>query len=766
MYDYSNLSDNEFEKLCSDILSRELNVQLRYFGPGRDGGIDLVDNISKKNIVVQIKHYSKSKFSSLKASLKKEVEKIEKMTPKPQKYYICTSQELTAANILEIYEMFSDYMESDKNIFTKLEIDSFLSKPNNQDILKKNFKLWLVADQLLTQVINRNVFIDGEVLLEDLNQDFKYFVQTKLFNECIDILKKTKRVMLLGEPGVGKSITSKMITFYFVKKGYQIRYTTNGDITNLKTSLHENKDVKEIILIDDCFGQYYFKLKEWQDSELISLMKYISMNENKMLILNTRITVLNEAQGISRQLREYFEDGKLNLKVINMNEIDKEEKAEIFYNHLVRNEIPKEYYLSIRKKRNYQKIVFHNNYNPRIIEYVTHKNRYTKVKPEGYFSYIIQTLDKPEEVWEEEFKYGLSVEDRIFMFTLFSLTDTYIDINVLEECFLNSIKTEPHMDYTVNHFSGCKRRLSNSLIKIIDDHGSELIGVLNPSINDYMKHVFTTNPVLKDTIINHALYIEQLEKLVNHREDHIQNLVKKGLIFDYKCIDNRIYIYLAWILVQEGLLIKNYKKILLQAISSMESTEEFFNTRIRKITILTKALKNTKLLDFYAIKNAFSDDEFISPLISSLKLDDVVELMSGLKIFGTEYEYLYEELKDVLLDKIDNHMENFNFFQYISDKSYLININSENPFQDFSTSISESIYQDIWDELSLIDVEEIEGKIDDTIHDNIQLHDIDSLIYDYFREEPDYEREEFTKGGYDSASKDMVDIIFDREIKN
>lgn len=338
MYDYSNLSDNEFEKLCSDILSRELDVNLRYFGPGRDGGIDLIDNIREKNIVVQVKHYSRSSFSSLRTSLRKEVEKIQAMNPIPKHYYVCTSLELTAANIEEIYEIFSDYMESDKNIFTKLEIDTILNKPSNQDILKKNFKLWLVADQLLTQVINRSVFIDGEVLLDDLERDFKYFVQTKLFNECIDILQKARRVMLIGEPGVGKSITSKMLTFYFVKSGYQIRYTTNGDVNDLKGALQESKEVKEVILVDDCFGQYYFKLKEWQDTELISLMKYISMNENKILILNTRITVLNEAQGMSRKLREYFEDGKLKMKVINMNDIGNEEKAEIFYNHLLKYE--------------------------------------------------------------------------------------------------------------------------------------------------------------------------------------------------------------------------------------------------------------------------------------------------------------------------------------------------------------------------------------------------------------------------------------------
>ncbi|MGK9185339.1 restriction endonuclease [Priestia filamentosa] len=40
MFDYTNLSPHEFEVLCADILSRELNITLRCFSPGRDGGID------------------------------------------------------------------------------------------------------------------------------------------------------------------------------------------------------------------------------------------------------------------------------------------------------------------------------------------------------------------------------------------------------------------------------------------------------------------------------------------------------------------------------------------------------------------------------------------------------------------------------------------------------------------------------------------------------------------------------------------------------
>lgn len=765
MFDYSNLSDYEFEKLCSDILSRELDVHLRCFGPGRDGGIDLVDKIIEKNIVVQVKHYSRSTFSSLRTSLKKELDKISKMIPKPKKYYICTSLELTLENIKEIYVMFSEYMESDKNIFTKIELDKFLSNSKNQDILKKNFKLWLVADQLLTQVINRSAFIDGEVLLDDLESDFKYFVQTELFNECIEILQKTMRVMLIGEPGVGKSITSKMLTFYFVKQGYQIRYTTNGDIKNLKASLYENKEVKEIILIDDCFGQYYFKLKEWQDEELISLMKYISMSKNKILILNTRITVLNEAQGMSRKLRNYFEDGKLNIKIINMNEIDKEEKAEIFYNHLLKNKIPKDHYLSIRKNKNYRQIINHRNYNPRIIEYVTHKKRYSNVKAEDYYSYIMKTLNQPEEVWSEEFKYGLSVEDRIFMYTLFSLTDTHIDINILKECFLNRIKIESYTDHTVNLFLECKRRLSNSLIKIIDTNDREMVGVMNPSINDFMKYVFTENLPLKESIIDSAIYIEQIEKISDDSESHIQKIVCNGEILKFKSLDNKIYAYIAWVVIQEGLLFENYKKFLIKAIDCFETIEVIFNKRISKVTILKNIFESKSLFNFYGFNDAFEDIEFRNSLISNLGLEDAVEFMNIVENFEDKYSYIYDELLESMIDKIEYYIEELDLFQYINDNSHLIDFERTNAIEKFSMDIIDRIQEDIWYILPCFNDNELEDEIQDTLNIKLDSSEIENLAYDFFQEEPDYEGEYNKKGRNDSAPVDIMDIIFNREIK-
>ena len=57
MLNYANLNDIEFEYLCQDIMQKKLGIKLHRFARGKDGGIDLADNVYKKGVIVQVKHY-------------------------------------------------------------------------------------------------------------------------------------------------------------------------------------------------------------------------------------------------------------------------------------------------------------------------------------------------------------------------------------------------------------------------------------------------------------------------------------------------------------------------------------------------------------------------------------------------------------------------------------------------------------------------------------------------------------------------------------
>ncbi len=155
--------------------------------------------------------------------------------------------------------------------------------------------------------------------------------------------------------------------------------------------------------------------------------------------------------------------------------------------------MPPSYYEEIKKDKRYLNIVNHRNYTPRIIEYITLASRISKLQSTHYFKYCIEKLDNPNDIWKEEFERRLTSIDRTFMNTLYSLTETSIDIECLRISFNKRLDTMSGIDKTLNHFDLTLNRLADSLISIYDNKGSKHIGVINPSVNDFLQIIFSTN---------------------------------------------------------------------------------------------------------------------------------------------------------------------------------------------------------------------------------------------------------------------------------
>ncbi len=403
MFNYANLNDVEFEYLCQDIMQKKLNVELHRFARGRDCGIDLTDDAHSKNIIVQVKHYMNSSVSQLITSLEGEAKKVAQLSPK--EYYVCCSKTLSPQKVDEVYQLFSAYMSSTSNIMTLNEIDDFLNEPANADILERHYKLWIESTGILQNVGNTNVFIDCETLLADIENQKNLFVKTAAFNSALRCLQDNKTLFITGNPGVGKTITSKMLVLYYAASGYKVRFSTNiSDLDALKKSLSRNPETKEIILVDDCFGQAYYSMKESQNEELLSLINYVNASTNKLLILNSRITILQEAKGRRPELLNCLESNRCKVYVLDMTAIDIVEKAKIFYNHISFNGMGEEYFAEIKKDKRYHRIIRHANYTPRIIEFICNPNRYKDIPPSAYFGFVMKQLNDPKEIWKDEYE--------------------------------------------------------------------------------------------------------------------------------------------------------------------------------------------------------------------------------------------------------------------------------------------------------------------------------------------------------------------------
>ncbi|HDR8060038.1 TPA: AAA family ATPase, partial [Bacillus cereus] len=337
----------------------------------------------------------------------------------------------------------------------------------------------------------------------------------------------------------------------------------------------------------------------------------------------------------------------------------------IFFNHLIRNELPNNYYNTVRENKNYVSIIKHKNYNPRIIEFVTHKKRYAKITPSRYYDFIISTLNNPQEVWREEFRNGLAMEDRIFMHTLFSLTDTFIDESILEECFIKRIEKESKLDSTRNIFEESKKRLTSSMIRIVENEGKLQLGVINPSLNDYILNALNENKIERDQIIDNSLYIEQLERILGESsQERILNELNSGELLNRKSNDTNISFYYLYDFWKNRKLNAQYEDLIFEGILKMPRNITIFGENISKAKIISSLLYTPKYNEFYKVNEKFSDFKFRSSILLNLKATEAADLLLVLKEANLEEVY-YEEWEDQFIKILDDFISEYDLVDFL-----------------------------------------------------------------------------------------------------
>ena len=542
-YQYSNLSYLDFEELAKDIMSIKLNIKLFLTTTGPDGGIDVADNLSNPTKIIQVKHYENTNSYKLISNLKKELVKIDKFEHLNQ-YYIFTSLALNTKKKEEIFGIFKKYMKSTDNIVDKNDINIMLKDEKYKIVLNNNVKLWL-NDKSLEVILTKNnssIDIDSETFLDLKDgKNLGVFVKTTQFKKAEKILSKENFLFITGNPGVGKTLMTKILAGSFLEKGYSLRTTSNiKHISELKNSIITNLDIKEIIVIDDCLGQSYLKLKESQSNELKFFIKFIQQQKSKKIILNSRITILNEAKRLRQDFELWNEDQEGNFLLLDLSEFSKLEKGKIFYNHLYFSNKENKKSVSaikeIKNNKNYWTIINHKNFNPRIIQLITRKNN---IEKSGYFDFVKTILDNPEDVWKIEYEDNTNDIDHYLLWTIHSLSDYMVSYEFVEKCFNRMIKNNPNSNIKINEFEQAVTRLSNSFVKRIVDASKKItfISVFDPSVNDFLRKYLTKNENLKTYLIENSSSIQQYKRLLNPEE--FKNKIND--LFIDKSIDNLIF---------------------------------------------------------------------------------------------------------------------------------------------------------------------------------------------------------------------------------
>ena len=641
MLNYANLSDVEFEALCRDLMSRRLGVELRRFAPGRDGGVDLTDDTVARNIVVQVKHYQKSDIATLLRSLEKELDKVR--TLGPGAYYICCSRALTAANIAALRSTFGPYLPDDSHVLTITEIDDLLKSPDYRDILRKHVRLWLDDAGLVREFFGGGIFADCQGLLRQIRREYPRFVETTPYRRALQSLGDNRVLMLVGNPGVGKTTTSKMLVLHYAALGYRIRYTSAmTQISRLKAALDPDPDAREVILLDDCFGQAYFEMSYTQSGELMNLISYVNDCPNRILILNSRVTIYREARERDRELADSLEYGEYRVQVIDMEAVTPVEKALILYNHLTFSGLSEDYLEQIRRERRYARIIEHENYNPRIIEFVCTPSRLRDVPAEEFFGFIMKHLQNPRQMWKDEYDHKLQSVDRILLQTVYSLTNTTVELGLLRHCFEYRIAAEPGIDRTIDQFEASLRRLTDGFIRIShefkggDDKQPRpvtTVGMINPSVNDFLDHLLDEAPSVRQAMVDGICCINQFRRLLDGEGEMLRLAAAcledgraDGLIFPDES-ERRTFIF--WTIASAKLKIGRYRDVIWSGLREMHliSLALMFSDYEGTLRELVRNLLSPELWAFYGLEQYFSQKGVLDGLML-MGLDELIEIIN------------------------------------------------------------------------------------------------------------------------------------------
>lgn len=523
-YDFNSiLSFSDFECLVRDLLQKHLNIHLECFTEGRDGGIDLRCSTYDKNaIIIQAKRYKD--YKSLINELENEVAKVKKLNP--QRYIIATSVGLTPNNKEEIKRLFCPYILRTEDILGKDDLNNLLGIHTE---IEKGFpKLWLTSTTVLDRIVNATVVNQSTFEWNQIQEEIETYVVNDSLNKATQILKENGYVIISGIPGIGKTTLARFLVYSTLGNDNEYEFVYMSDLED-GLRLY-NKEKKQIFLYDDFLGSNGFVPEAHNyDGRLINFINVVKKSNDKRFILTTREYVFKDAQRYYEKIKNNnFDLVKCILELGDYTEII---RARILYNHIAKENLPKEYIHKLLKCRAYRKIINHPNFNPRIIETFIHGGVWKQISPDIFIDEFIGFFNKPYSVWESAFD---KLEDGAKLaLCLLSTLPSVITISDWRRAYVCVCEDMKIPSMNEHEWLASLRKMEGCFLKFSQHN---IVAVHNPSILDFIVDYLNNHLEILEAIIKGAIYSEQLHTSNSFkcpdviRSKRIQDAIKESFI--------------------------------------------------------------------------------------------------------------------------------------------------------------------------------------------------------------------------------------------
>jgi len=760
-YDFSKLNDREFETLAASVIEKEVQKKVEIFKSGKDGGVDGRFWIGEtKEGIIQCKHFLETPYPQLISKLKtEESDKVKKLNP--SRYIFVTSKKLSRINKQEIKQIFQPYIHTEQDVWGIEDLNAFLSKKENQDIVERNYKLWVTSTSVLDFLYNNAIKGRSQFTIEEIKDKTHKYVVTLNHDKGLRMLEENNVVILTGEPGIGKTTLADNLAVHYIAKGFEF-CDIEENISEAENLFRENEKKKILFYCDDFLGSnMYDAINNKKDSHIIKFINRIRKDKSKKFILTSRTNILNKAYSLSHIFQNLrIRDNEFLLKIENLSSVD---KAKILYNHIYHSNLPEKFIDIIYHEKRYKEIIKHRNFNPRIIEFITDSSLIGKLKPENYWTYINRSLNKPEIIWADYFQN--QTDDCVRALTYLTV---FNNGKISEDNLRNSynlflkIHTVNLGDYSDKSFEAVRKLATRSLLNRnqIEENKYEYV-LFNPSIADFVLNSYSNEIDLMCNIL------KSLDSEVSI--DYLRTSLRSGKI--NKSYESTILRNLFDYFLERKLEEQDWDFLI--ALSYID----FFNTNINnKIELFLNTLINAEnasgnrlwellmILSDFEPEIKFRNFKFLYDFIEDVEDEDTLKkLFAFVDQYNIEDEYILIQI-DVLL------------------KQYLKGIADSNDLDiDYSKHVTYHYHLDGYPDHD-IDLNGIESNISESLDsymdgfninvlDRISFDtssivssiDIDGKITRYLENyEPDYDRDSHGSYYTDRSGEDDIDAIFER----
>lgn len=517
MYDFMTLAPDDFEAVVADLFSKEWGARLETFKPGKDQGIDMRHSrtlTGESEVIIQCKRYRSDRFAALARSLADEQANLQRL--RPARYVVATSVALSDHQKEKLLQLTSPWCRGKEDIYGSTELNGMLRM--HPEVIQAHFKLWISGTTVLSRVLHAEVFALSEANIEIARATISRLVVHEGMARAMNILEELRHVLVLGNPGIGKSTLARMLMCKYVIDGFEPVWTTTVRDAWKVADQAKDSGRKFFIVLDDFLGRLRFderKLDKDEDRSLFTLLDYAARRTNLRLVLTTREYILQDAKRASGLLDERGRD--LHSYTLRLDEYSRMHRARIVFNHLYFSDLPDSRLQSIIESHTYRTIIDHKHFNPRVVETISKAANSRSLTDAEYLEYVASEFANPKDLWRHPFENEIVPMARKLLFVLWTFGGE-CELTLFQAAVARIQEGIPTEERQLE-FEVALRQLDGNFFEVArhaphDRDPFHQVSFQNPSVEEFVEQRIASDIQVLHRLIDSVVAFKQVETLL------------------------------------------------------------------------------------------------------------------------------------------------------------------------------------------------------------------------------------------------------------